>query len=53
LTNASLRERFGIEKENSAMVSRLIKDAIEDGAIKPVDPKSDSKKHARYQPIWA
>jgi ATP-dependent DNA helicase RecG len=53
LTNSSLRERFGIEKENSAMVSRVIRDAIEDGAIKPVDPKSDSKKMARYWPTWA
>ena len=53
LTNSSLRERFGIEKENSAMVSRVIRDALEDGAIKPVDPESDSKKMARYWPIWA
>lgn len=53
LTNTSLRERFGIAKENSAMISRLIKDAVEDRAIKPVDPESDSRKHARYQPIWA
>jgi len=40
-------------KENSAMISRLIKDAVEDRAIKPVDPESDSRKYARYQPIWA
>lgn len=53
LTNASLRERFGIEKENSAMVSRVIKDALEDGAIKPADPESESRKMARYWPIWA
>lgn len=53
LTNTSLRERFGIEKENSAMISRVIKDALEDKTIKPVDPESDSRKHARYQPIWA
>ncbi len=53
LTNSSLRERFGIEKENSAMISRVIKDALEDHAIKPVDPESDSRKHARYQPFWA
>jgi predicted HTH transcriptional regulator len=51
LTNASLRDRFGIEKENSAMVSRVIKDALEDNVIKPVDPESDSRKHARYQPV--
>ena len=38
LTNSSLRERFGIEKENSAMVSRVIRDTQEEGVIKPVDP---------------
>jgi predicted HTH transcriptional regulator len=53
LTNSSLRERFGIEKENSAMVSRVIRDALEDGAIKPVDPESESRKLARYWPTWA
>ena len=53
LTNTSLRERFGIEKENSSMVSRVIRDAMEDGAIKPVDPESESRKLARYWPIWA
>ncbi len=53
LTNASLRERFGIKKENSAMVSRIIRDAIKAGAIKLSDPESESKKHAKYLPIWA
>lgn len=53
LTNSSLRERFGIEKENSAMVSRVIRDALEDGVIKPVDPESESRKLARYWPTWA
>ena len=53
LTNSSLRDRFGIEKENSSMVSRLIKDAVEDNAIKPVDAESDSRKFARYWQIWA
>lgn len=53
LTNSSLRERFGIQKENSAMVSRIIKEAIEDKAIKLTDPESESRKYARYVPIWA
>lgn len=53
LTNSSLRERFGIEKENSAMVSRVIRDAVKDGVIKPIDPESESKKMSRYWPIWA
>jgi len=53
LTNSSLRERFGIQKENSAMVSRFIKDATEEKVIKPVEPDSESRKHAKYAPFWA
>jgi ATP-dependent DNA helicase RecG len=53
LTNASLRERFGIEKGNSAMISRVIHDAVEDGVIKSADPESVSRRMARYWPIWA
>lgn len=53
LTNSSLRERFGIQKENSAMISRIIKEALEDQAIKLLEPESESRKYARYVPIWA
>jgi len=53
LTNTSLRDRFGINKENSAMISRVIKDAIDDKAIKPSESDNESRKHAKYQPIWA
>jgi ATP-dependent DNA helicase RecG len=53
LTNTSLRERFGIESKNSAMISRVIKDALEDQAIKPVDPENESRKQSRYWPEWA
>lgn len=50
MTNASLRERFGIEDKNSAMVSRLIKEATEAGVIKPYDPDQKTRK---YLPFWA
>lgn len=53
LTNSSLRERFGIEKKNQAQVSRVIGDAIEAGMIRPDNPYSSSRKHARYVPCWA
>ena len=52
MTNSSLRERFGIEEQNSAIASRIIRDAMEDGRIKPFDP-SQGKKYARYLPFWA
>jgi len=52
MTNSSLRERFGIEKQNSATASRIIRDAVEDGLVKPFDPEQ-GKKHAKYLPQWA
>jgi ATP-dependent DNA helicase RecG len=52
MTNSSLRERFGIEKKNSATASRIIAEAIEDGRIKPFDP-NQGKRHAKYLPFWA
>lgn len=51
-TNKSLRERFGLADSQSAQVSRLIKDCIACGLIKPVDAEA-SKKDARYVPWWA
>ena len=52
LTNASLRERFGIAPNNSAQVSRLIREAVEQGTIKPVNPDA-SPKFMQYKPSWA
>ena len=52
MTNASLRERFGIEAHNSAIASRIIRDALEAGRIRPYDP-DQGKKNARYVPYWA
>ena len=53
MTNQSLRERFKIEEKNSAIASRIIRDTIEDGLIKEVDPNSKSRKFAKYIPFWA
>jgi ATP-dependent DNA helicase RecG len=52
MTNSSLRERFGIEEKNSAIASRIIRDALEDGRVKPYDPEQ-GKKYAKYLPFWA
>jgi hypothetical protein len=52
LTNTSLRERFGLDERNSATASRLIKEAVEDGAIVPVDEDA-AKKLMKYTPWWA
>lgn len=52
MTNSTLRDRFGIEKKNSAMVSRLLKDAMAKNLIRPVDPEA-APKNQRYVPFWA
>jgi ATP-dependent DNA helicase RecG len=52
LTNGSLRERFGVEEKNKAAVSRYIREAVEDGKIKPFDEKAP-KKLMKYVPFWA
>ena len=51
MTNASLRKRFGIEPRNSAMASRIIRDSVEAGVIRPYD-QSSSRKYMRYVPYW-
>ncbi len=52
LTNSSLRERFGIEQKNSSVVSRWIKEAVDEGAICPADEQA-SRKQMKYVPWWA
>ena len=52
MTNSSLRERFGIAEKNSAMASRIIREAMEDNFVKPYDPEQ-GKKYAKYLPFWA
>jgi len=52
MNNTTLRERFGIESKNAAMVSRIIKDAVKAELIRPYDPEAGSKA-MRYIPCWA
>lgn len=51
MTNASLRERFGLSTSSSSQISRLIADAISDRLIRPVDADAANKK-MRYIPAW-
>jgi len=53
MTNSSLRQRFAISSNNASIASRIIAEAVETGLIKPYDPSSESKKHAKYVPFWA
>ena len=52
LTNPSLRERFGVEQKNSAIVSRYIREAVDAGFIKPFDENA-SRRLMKYVPFWA
>ena len=52
MTNATLRERFGIEPKNSAAISRVIKDAVGAGLIRPFD-EAQGRRNAKYVPFWA
>ena len=52
MNNASLRKRFGIEEKNSAIISRVIKQAVEADLIKLYDPAAN-RKTWRYIPCWA
>ena len=51
LTNSSLRERFGLKETSSGSVSRLIKQAVTDNLIKPLDPYT-APRYMKYIPIW-
>ena len=52
LTNASLRERFGIRQNNKAIASRRIREAVDAGMIKPFDENA-GRKFMKYVPFWA
>lgn len=53
MTNSSLRSRFRIEEKNYTTASRIISDTIKKELIKDAEPKSKSRKHAKYIPFWA
>ena len=52
MTNATLRQRFGIAEENYSMASRVIRDTIQEKLIKKANPEDTSKRHAKYISFW-
>ncbi len=52
LTNSSLRKRFGLKDSSSGSISRLIKDTVELGLIKPLEPDT-APRYMKYMPMWA
>lgn len=53
MTNSSLRKRFGLEDNHHSKVSKIIKDTLDDGLIKPADPENKSNKHTKYIPFYS
>lgn len=51
MNNTSLRERLNIEKRNSAVASRIIKNTVDAGLIRLHDGNSNRKSY-RYVPFW-
>lgn len=52
ITNASLRERFGVSASSKASISRIIKTSIEKGLIKPFETNT-APRYMKYIPFWA
>lgn len=53
MTNETLRKRLNIDDSNYTKASRIIKETMAAKLLKPFDPSSKSRKHARYLPFWA
>lgn len=53
MTNASLRQRLGINEKNYALTSRIIKDALEQNKIKVGNPEIKNAKYIHYVPFYA
>jgi len=52
MSNQTLRERFGLTSKQNSVASRIIKDTLEEGRIKPLDPTT-APRYMKYIPFWA
>lgn len=52
LTNASLRMHFGVKDSLTESISRLIKEAVSQRLIKPLDPNT-APRYMKHIPAWA
>lgn len=52
LTNADVRELFGLPADAKVKASRVIRDTLERGLIQPVDPDT-APRYMRYVLLWA
>ena len=52
INNQSVRERFGIERRNSSIASRILADTFSAGFLKQSEPENESKRYASYIPFY-
>ena len=53
MNNQSVRERFGLNKNQGTIASHIISDTVSKGLIKSANPESDSRKFVSYVPFYA
>lgn len=53
MNNKSVRDRFGLNKNQGTIASHIIADTVMRGLIKSANPDSDSKKFISYIPYYA
>ena len=55
MSNQSFRDRLGLtdKKTGVDIVSRIIRETLEDGMIRLNDPVNKSKRYAKYVPFWS
>ncbi len=53
MNNQSVRERFGLNKNQGTIASHIIADTVAKGLIKSANPDSDSRKFVTYLPFYA
>ena len=51
MTNSSLRKRLGLQDTSSGTSSRIIREAVAKGLIKPFDPNT-APRYMKYLPAW-
>lgn len=52
INNQPVRERFRLDKNNSAVASKIISDTVDTGLIKQNNEDSSSRKFATYIPFY-
>lgn len=53
MNNQSVRERFGLNKNQGTIASHIISDTLSKGLIKTSNPDSESRKFMSYVPFYA